>query len=160
MGYWTEPIFSKPGGKGRGRGGRGRGTATGGPGSWSWWAAPVGSGRGGRTGTRGRPHSGGSGGRQAPAEGWWAWWTATPGKPAQGTAQPNRPGRCGFCGKGSGCKCKVQGTPVKRPRRKPGTGPYPFPPDFRTPNGITWCGNCRSRMNPHTGHCTNARCPR
>ena len=154
-------------------------------GGWlAWWAAPVGSGSGGRSRSRGRSghrcntfcwlngHQGarsrGASGSGGP--GTLAWWLASPGpKPSapdgRGTAPPRErvrgsKGTCGLCGKGAGCRCRmVKGDPIKRRRRPTGSAPYAYPPDFRA-QGQVWCGNCRHRINPHTGHCLNRACPR
>ena len=124
----------------------------------AWWCAPVGSGP--RRRSRSSRATGGPGSL--------AWWLGNVGsQPAPAYGRITTPPRirdskaaCPLCHKAAGCRCQmVKGEPIKRPRRRPGTGPYAFPPDFRA-RGAVWCGNCRRRINTATGRCLNTRCPR
>jgi hypothetical protein len=128
--YWlSSDRPRKP--TGRSRSSRSRSSGSGGPGSLAWWLGNVGS-------------------KPAPAYG-----RITPPPKIR-----NSKAACPLCHKAAGCKCKmIKGEPIKRPRRRPGSRPYAYPPDFRA-QGAIWCGNCRHRINTATGHCTNTRCPR
>jgi hypothetical protein len=131
-------------------------------GGWlAWWCEPVGFGAGRR---RSRSRSGSWG------PGSLSWWLAKPGStpPARYGRITDPPrervrggrGTCPICGKGARCRCRmVSGEPIRRRRRPAGAAPYAYPPDFRA-QGAVWCGNCRHRINAHTGHCTNTKCPR